>query len=477
MRLSTYRKISATGRSIASGHARTSGWGPHNSEDGPVSDTSADSDSLTGEPPGGAFRVLRSLGPALIVAAVVLGPGSILTSSKVGCEYGYDMLWVLAGAAALMAGTTAIAATLGQALPGTLCGELASRLGRPAAAFVGITLFLIVACFQSSNNLAVLAGIEPVIGSTSPAIAAGILIAINIAIGVVLFASRDLYRHVETLMKILVGLMAIGFAINLAFAKPSIGGVAKGLVPSVPAEARGFLPTVSEGAVVDPWWAVQGMIATTFSIAGAFYQSYLVREKGWNASQLRQGLADSICGIAALGIASSMILVTSASVLHGNVDVSTLKSAGDVSAQLRPLFGTFATMLFSMGILAGAFSSFLINAMIGGTLLADGFGWKSSLRDNAMKWSTIGALLVGCAFAIGMNSGAVSKIDVIVFAQALTVLGGPVLAFTLLYLATKLSSESRGRWIYPIAGIACVVTLLLAARTGWRIWLTLNLPS
>lgn len=421
------------------------------------------------------FAFLRSLGPALIVAAVVLGPGSILTSSKVGCEYGYDMLWVLAAATALMAGTTAIAATLGQALPKTLCGELAERLGRPAAAFVGLTLFLIVACFQSSNNLAVLAGLEPLFGTATPTTAVILLGAINAVIIAALFLSRDVYKNVETLMKSLVGLMAIGFAINLVFARPSLAGILGGLIPNAPEGAEtSFFATRIDGAVVDPWWAVQGMIATTFSIAGAFYQSYLVREKGWSASELRRGLTDSLCGIATLGLASSMILITSAAVLHGTVDVSQLKSTADVAGQLQPLFGSFATTLFSLGILAGGFSSFLINAMIGGTLLADGFRFNPSIDGLAMKLGTVAALLVGFGFAVGMNAGAISRVDVIIFAQALTVLGGPVLAITLWYLSRALTPAQRPTWMTPTIFIACVVTILLAVRTAWTIWLKLT---
>lgn len=420
-------------------------------------------------------RSLLSLfGPALIVAAVVLGPGSILTSSKVGCEYGYSMLWVLALAAGLMAGTTAISATLGQALDSTICRELANRCGRPLAVIVGLTLFLIVACFQSSNNLAVLAGIEPLLPSTT-GYSVAVLAVINGLIIVAIFASQNLYKTVERLMKALVGVMAIGFAINLIFARPSIVSVLGGLVPQVPEGVGGtFFPSRMDGQIVDPWWAVQAMVATTFSVAGAFYQAYLVREKGWSANELKTGIKDSIAGIAALGVASGMILVTSAAVLHGNVAASELKTAGDVAGQLEPLFGSFATGLFSLGILAGAFSSFLINAMIGGTLLADGLGWNPSIDGKPMKFATVAALLAGFGFAVGMNSGAVSKVDVIIFAQALTVLGGPVLAFALLYLSRCLQASQRPAWMTPVALIACVVTLALAARTGCRIWLTLT---
>ena len=84
----------------------------------------------TDRPRGG---LLGSLGPAIIVASVVLGPGSIVASSKVGCAYGYDMVWLLAVAGLLMVSMTALSARLGVTLQGTLCDELASRAGRPVA--------------------------------------------------------------------------------------------------------------------------------------------------------------------------------------------------------------------------------------------------------------------------------------------------------------------------------------------------------
>lgn len=440
------------------------------------------SDSM--EEPAQRTGILRSLGPALIVAAVVLGPGSILTSSKVGCEYGYSMLWVLAAAAILMAGTTAIAATLGQALKGTLCDELAARLGRPIAFVVGLTLFLVAAGFQASNNMAVITGVEPMVeplmGKPPAAVSTAFLAVINLAIIVILFAARQLYKVVESMMKFLIAIMVVGFAANLAFAKPSLMEAVRGLIPHIPRGASGgFFPKVVEGQMIDPWWAVQGMVATTFSIAGAFYQAYLVREKGWTVNELKKGLTDSIVGIAALGLATSMILMTSASVLHGNVAPEDLTSAGEVAALLKPLFGSsIATTLFSLGILAGAFSSFLVNAMIGGTLLSDGLGLGASVDGRATKICTAVALLVGFAFAVGMNYGFIGKaegqVDIIIFAQALTVLGGPILAFALLYLTTRLPVERRPGWLIPFGSVACIVTLLLALRTGWKIWLSFS---
>ena len=107
-------------------------------------------------------ETLKSVGPAIIVAAVVLGPGSILTSSRVGAQFGWMGLPVLFLAVVLMIGMVMLSARLGAVYEGSLCDELAERLNRGVAVFVGVSLFLIVALFQSSNNIAVIGGLEPI---------------------------------------------------------------------------------------------------------------------------------------------------------------------------------------------------------------------------------------------------------------------------------------------------------------------------
>jgi manganese transport protein len=405
----------------------------------------------------------RSLGPAIIVASVVLGPGSILSASKVGTQYGYSMIWVLVLAGVFMAGMTALAARLGVSYEGSLCDELCLRLGRPFAALVGATIFGIATCFQFSNNLGVLAGIEPLLeggmGKTAQIVS---LVALNGVIISVLLGLKSLYRPIEKLMMIMMGLMLVGFAANLFFAKPSLSGVAGGFVPRLPGggELADLLPLLA-------------MVATTFSIAGAFYQAYLVREKGWTTSNLRQGLVDSLAGISVLVGITLIILTTAAAVLHGKLDAGELKSAADVAAQLKPAFGSAAVILFAQGILAGAFSSFLVNAMIGGTMLADGFGLGSKLDQKWPKIFTVASLLVGMGIAILIKSSDVSIVGLILFAQALTVLGGPVLAFSLMYLATRKEMVGERKvpaWIMVVGWTASAITVAMAVKKAGDIW-------
>jgi manganese transport protein len=399
----------------------------------------------------------RSLGPALIVAAVVCGPGSILTASRVGAGFGHGMLWVLALAVFLMIGMTALAARLGVTLAGSPCTELARRVGRPVALGVGLIIFLVVTGFQVSNNLAVVAAVRPLVGEAIPARYEGWLWLplVNVVVLVALYWARHLYALVERSMKVLVGLMILAFLGNWIAARPPFLDLLGGLVPRLPTEAS-----------ASDWLGLAGLFATTFSIAGAFYQSYLVRDKGWGSGDLQRGLLDSVVGIAVLGLITMIVLSTAASTFHGReVELATV---GDVARQLEPLFGRWAMWLFSLGILAGALSSFLVNAMIGGQFLADGLGLGDSMRAPWTRHGTALALVTAMTLALMALATGWNHVQLIVVAQACTVLGGPALAMTLLYLATRPDVRRQWRtprWMLGAAWLGLGATLLLAVRT------------
>ncbi|MHC4310325.1 MAG: divalent metal cation transporter, partial [Planctomycetota bacterium] len=80
----------------------------------------------------------RSLGPALITACVVFGPGSLLISSNVGAKHGYELLWLLLLTGLLMGTYMTTAARIGVVGGATPCTLVAQRLGRPVAAVIGI---------------------------------------------------------------------------------------------------------------------------------------------------------------------------------------------------------------------------------------------------------------------------------------------------------------------------------------------------
>ncbi len=420
------------------------------------------------------FRFLRNLGPALIVATVVVGPGSILTSSKVGAEFGYSLVWVLALACALMLAMTALSARLGVSFQSSLCDEIRARSGPFLAIVAGGCVFLICTCFQFANNVGVLAGLEP-FAALKPGVKIAILAAGNAAVIAALFGFQKLYRPMEKIMMVMVALMLIGFAGNLLLARPSVVAIVAGLWPALPIESVSELfPRMVEGELSDPFLPVQGMIGTTFSVAGAFYLAYLVQKKGWTIKDWKKGFIDSAVGIVLLGVISLMIMATAAAVLHGKVTGAELQSTTQVAMQLEPLFGKAATILFSLGLFAGAFSSFLVNALIGGTLMSDGLGLGSDMDSRWPKIFTVVSLLTGLFVAVFIEMQGVKPVGLIVFAQALTVLGNPALAGILLWLAMKPlpnGEPAAPTWMKVTALLGFLLVVFLAIRTGIRLYL------
>jgi Mn2+/Fe2+ NRAMP family transporter len=434
---------------------------------------------------GRRFSWLRSIGPALITACVVFGPGSLLISSKVGATYGYQMIWLLLMTGVLMGTYMTTAARIGVMGGATPCTLIARRLGRPVAAVVGINLCLICTAFQFSNNLAFIAavdslGVAKLFGDptqmtehTRDLISTGVLLVFNVLIITLTYTLRQVYRALELVMKFMVGLILICFLVNLFVVRPDVLGVLRGFIPSIPEGLSLGLPVRLEAGVPDPMILIASLLGTTFSVAGAFYQGNLVREKGWSIKDYDRGIGDSIAGVAVLTGISAIIMITCGTILRG-------QPADDITAlasQLDMFLGDFSHALFCIGLLAVAMNPFVINAMIGGSILADGIGKPAKLSDPWSRLFTVVVLLVGMLVAMIVLHTPVKKVDAIVFGQALTVVGNPLMAAAILWLANRkdIMGNRRNTLILNIlGGIGFIVVLLIALRMLYLIVLRLT---
>ena len=426
----------------------------------------------------------RSIGPALITACVVFGPGSLLISSKVGATYGYELLWLLVLTGILMATYMTTAARIGVVGGATPCTLLAQHLNRPIAALIGMNLCLICTAFQFSNNLAFIAaadalGVARLFGNpdemteqTRNLINTGVLLVFNVAVIALVFTLKHVYRTLERIMKAMVALILICFLINLFVVRPDILGVIKGLIPHLPQAQSLGQPAGGETTVID-FVLIASLLGTTFSVAGAFYQGNLVHEKKWTVEDHDRSIGDSIAGVAVLTGVSAIIMITCGTVLRG-------QPANDISAlagQLAPLLGTTTHVLFCVGLLAVAMNPFVINAMIGGSILADGLGKPARLSDPWSRRFTVVVLLVGMAVAMIVLHTPVTKVDAIIFGQALTVVGNPLMAAAILWLANQrdIMGQRRNATILNIlGGLGLMVVLVMAVRVLILVVIKLN---
>lgn len=398
----------------------------------------------------------RSLGPALITACVVFGPGSLVISSNVGANYGYELLWIFVVTGVLMGTYLTMAARIGVVGGATPCTLVAQRLGRVFAAVVGINLCLVCTTFQFSNNLAVAAGT----GALAPKIDPNwVLLGLNGLIIVFLFSAKRIYHVLERVMKVMVGVILLCFVVNLILAGPSLSGIFKGLIPSLPEGVSLKLPKDAK----DPMLLIISLLGTTFSVAAAFYQGNLVREKGWTVRDYTRGIGDSIAGVCVITGVSAVIMITAATVIPGK----TATDIGELAKTLQPLLGTTAHIIFCVGLLAVAMNPFLINAMIGGGMLADGIGKPAKLSDPWPRRFTVGVLLVGMIIAMLALSTGQKPIKLMIFGAALTVVGNPLMAGVLLWLANRkdvMGDRRNGLVLNILGGAGLGVVLLMAVR-------------
>ena len=412
----------------------------------------------------------RSLGPALITACVVMGPGSLLISANVGANHRYELLWLLVSTGVLMGTYVTMGARIGVVGGATPCTLVAQRLGRPIAAVIGINLCLICTTFQFSNNLAVAAAAETLVPKLDTH---WVLLGLNGLIIVFLFLATQIYRFLERTMKIMVGVMLLCFVINLVIAGPNLLGIIKGLVPSWPEGLSLGVPKKIDGAIKDPMILIASLLGTTFSVAAAFYQGNLVREKGWTIKEYTRGIGDSIAGVGILTGISAIILITTATVIPGKQ----AENIGVLAQSLQPFLGPIAHIFFCIGLLAVAMNPFLINAMIGGSILADGIGRAPKLSDLWPRRFTVAVLLIGMVIAMLALRTGQKPVKLIIFGQALTVIGNPLMAVTMLWLANRkdVMGDRRNTIVLNIlGGVGLLVVLLMAVRVLWRLVLMLS---
>ena len=408
-----------------------------------------------------ALKWLTRIGPAFVIAAVVLGPGSVTTMTKMGAAHGYAMLWLPVVAGCLMAGFVTLFMRFGIQSNKSYLQHCADTWGRPFAALCGFSMFYIASAFQFGNNIGVTTAMssllappaEPGARAASPIPAWIWPLVFNALAVTFLFAFRRIYTILEKMMTALVAVMLLAFFVNCLFARPSILGIARGLVPSFPKDLS--------------WVVTAGLVATTFSIVGAIFQTYLVRARGWRENDYSKGVVDSVSGIGMLTLISMIVMITSAAVLHPRGVM--VKTAADMAVQLESVFGAVAKVIFCIGFAAAALSSFLVNAMIGGTLLSDGLGLSDDVNSMPVRVCSAASLLIGMVVAILVaHWKAIDFASALVAAQAGTLLAIPlavVSALLVLFYPRGTGAKPLGPWAKALVTAGTLVLVGIAVRS------------
>lgn len=392
---------------------------------------------------GKLSKIFSSFGPGFIVAATVLGPGTITVASKAGVALEYSILWAVIVSAVFMLTFSRVAAKIGVNNSKSLLQIVGDQYGRFWSVLTGIIVFLICGGFQTGNNIGIGMAMESIFGGSIALWA----IVFYLLVVFVIWASKDFYAFLENIMIAMVVIMTIAFAVNVFMAKPSIIEITKGIIPSKP----------------KIWGLVIAMSATSFSLAGAAYQSYMVQGKKWTVKDFKTANKDSIVGTCVLCGLTMLIMITSAAVLAPKgVEIN---SAVDMAIQLEPLLGSFAKWIFLLGLFAASFSSFVSNATLGGLMLSDGLGKGSSVNSKLVKIFTTVLLTLSTLLAVFVGG---NPIEALVVAQASTIFGGPIIGILLLLLGNNSNVLPKEYRNSKTTNIICVLGII------WTCYLSYN---
>src|SRR5699024_5123001 len=192
----------------------------------------------------------------------------------------------------------------------------------------------------------------------------------------------------------------------------------------------------------------------------AAYQSYLVQERKRLHPEIKQKGRESVLGICLLGVMSAVLLICSATILHPQGIA--IHSATDMGKALEPAFGKYASYIFMAGLFGASFSSIIGNATLGGTLTGDALGFGGSLDSGKLRFLIALVMVIGAVVAIMFGK---LPIQLIVFAQAVTIFIVPFIGFAVFMIANdkKIMGAYRNKGFSKIIGLLGILIMFFLA--------------
>lgn len=387
-------------------------------------------------------RIFKNIGPATLVTAAFVGPGTITICTQTGASYGYTLLWAMLLSMLATIVLQEMAARLGlitgNGLSGIVRKQISNKPTRIAMILLMISaIFIGNAAYEAGNISGGVIGLEVLLGKAwYQPLLVGICAFILLMIGN--------YKIIERVLIALVLIMGISFIAVAVAIKPDVSAIFKGL----------FTPTFEE----DQLLLILGLIGTTVVPYNLFLHASLVKEKWNNEADLKYVRWDTIISVMLGGIVSMAIIIAATGLQEQEI-----ASPVDLARSLEPVYGSFSTYIFSIGIIAAGITSAITAPLAAAYVVQGCLGWPSNLKSWKFRAVWISILAIGVLFAsIGFK-----PLQVITFAQVANGLLLPIMAMILLWLVnTSILGKYKNNLLLNLLAIAVVlIALFLGAKT------------
>lgn len=404
---------------------------------------------------GGFFRKLLAFaGPGYLVAVGYMDPGNWATDLAGGSRFGYTLLSIVLLSNMMAVLLQGLASKLGIVTGRDLAQACRDHFSRP----VTIGLWLLCEVAIAACDLA------EVIGS---AIALNLLFHIPVGIGVLITGLDVLLllalqhrgvRVLEALVITLIATVGACFLFEIVLARPDMGAVASGFIPS------GDLIRNREMLYI-----AVGILGATVMPHNLYLHSSIVQTRRYEETAdgkreaVRFAFLDSTLALSFAFFINAAILIIAASTFHtnGHADVAEIQDAHKL---LTPLLGAGASTAFALALLASGQNSTLTGTLAG-QIVMEGFleirirPWLRRLITRLI--AIVPAAIV--AFAYGESGTAQLLIlSQVILSLQLSFAVVPLVAFT--SDREKMGEFSNPTWLKACAWTAAA---LIAGLNAW----------
>ena len=407
---------------------------------------------------------LKNTGPAILVTAAFIGPGTVTVCTIAGAQFGYALVWGLVVAMLSAIALQEMAARLGviaqKGLGETLAESLTGSIWKwPLIVLVIAALYVGNSAYQAGNLTGAALGVAAVTGDdASVKVYAGLIALIAGAMFL-----RGSYRLIERFLIAVVLFMSLAFITTFIVVKPDLSALLQGAV----------VPVIPEGGLS----TLITLIGTTVVPYNLFLHSSAARTRwktfnrlkavdGLRAAEgLRAARSDTIISISIGGLVSILILSTAAASFFGSGAI--IENAGDMAYQLEPVFGGSAKYLLAAGLFAAGLSSAITAPMATAYAVSEILGLKSDTTGTVFRLIALSVLALGSLSALLE----LRPLEIILFAQLANGLLLPIIAMFLVVVMNRKSllGEHANNWFTNIIGLSVVV---LTTTLGLRMVLS-----
>ena len=360
----------------------------------------------------GLRSVLPFLGPAFVASVAYVDPGNFATNVAAGAAYGYLLMWVVLAASLMAMLIQTMSAKLGIATGMNLPEVCRARYSRRVSRGLWAQAELIAMATDLAEFLGAALGFNLLFGI--PLFAAGVLT------GVCSFAILALQargaRPLEIAITMFVGVILVGFAVQIVLADPSVRGIAEGLgVPRFDGTESVLLATGILGATVMPHVIYLHSALTQRRVLG---RSENERRRIFHFERIDVVIAMSIAAVINLSM-----LVMAAAVFHSR-GLTGVEDIDEVFDRLGDLVGSHAQIAFGVALLASGLSSSSVGTLAGQVVM-QGF-IRRQIPVFARRAITMAPALI--VLAVGVNPS-----RVLVLSQVVLSFGIPFALIPLLH--------------------------------------------